>query len=148
VKSSERISGIGGWLQLLHAIFAGDKSSLLNNMNVNYSHICEFSEKVDLDVDLHKKGEYMKCANSKNFRVKNLNECLAELQTIHNEIAKIGPQSGSNRKEMQESIAQQVSVLRLLQSESRISSALTIGALSFAGSILGNVFFLAVKMIF
>lgn len=53
-------------------------------------------------------------------RIKNLESCLAEAMKIHDQILKLGIESGSNRKELQESIAQQVSIIRLLQSEARL----------------------------
>jgi Mg2+ and Co2+ transporter CorA len=76
-------------------------------------------------------------SNSKKSRIKNLESCLNEAKKIHDQILKYGVESGANRKELQDSISQQVSIIRLLQSEARLSNTLLCAVTAFAGSIAG-----------
>lgn len=79
-------------------------------------------------------------------RIKNLESCLAEARKIHDQILKIGIESGSNRKELQESIAQQVSIIRLLQSEARLSTNLVSAVTAFSGSVVGAIIMAILKI--
>lgn len=76
--------------------------------------------------------------NSKENRIKNLEACLEESKKIHDKISIHGIESGSNRKELQDSISQQVSILRLLQSEARLSNTLAVAITAFLGSVVGG----------
>lgn len=79
-------------------------------------------------------------------RIKNLESCLAEARKIHDQILKLGIESGSNRKELQESIAQQVSIIRLLQSEARLSTNLVSALTAFSGSVVGAITMAILKL--
>lgn len=79
-------------------------------------------------------------------RIKNLESCLAEAMKIHDQILKLGIESGSNRKELQESIAQQVSIIRLLQSEARLSTNLVSALTAFSGSVVGAITMAILKL--
>ena len=84
--------------------------------------------------------------NLKKKRIENLESCLQEAKKIHDQILKSGIESELSRKELQDSIGQQVSIIRLLQSEARLSNAAISALTAFAGSIFGVILTAILKL--
>jgi hypothetical protein len=83
----------------------------------------------------------------KKGRLANLQQCLDELKVIHQAIIRNGVETSASRKELQDCITQQVAVIRLMQSEARLSSTVAVAATAFAGSVAGGLLTLLVRIV-
>lgn len=70
-------------------------------------------------------------------RETKIRDCLRQLENLHQEILKDKTETNEWRELAEKSLAQQISVLRLWQGESRLSNNLKIAIFSTLGAVLG-----------
>ncbi len=88
----------------------------------------------------------MRSIDSK-IREKKIQDCLSQLESIHLEIMKSRTDSNEWRDSAEKSLAQQITVLRLWQGESRLGNNLKIALSSTLGMIFGYAINILIKVI-